>query len=79
MIGQSKKLGEQLVAQGAITQDQLEEALANQGAGGERLGQSLVEMGLLPAAMLVDTLANRLGVKGSVLRHGLIDPKVATA
>ena len=77
MIGQSKKLGEQLVAQGAITQDQLEEALANQATSGERLGQSLVEMGLLPAAMLVDTLASRLGVKGCVLRHGLIDPKVA--
>ncbi len=77
MIGQSKKLGEQLVAEGAITQEQLEEALANQSTSGERLGQALLDMGVLPASMLVDTLANRLGVKGCVLRHGLIDPKVA--
>ena len=77
MIGQTKKLGEQLIAEGAITPEQLEEALASQGSSGEHLGQSLVEMGMLPASTLVETLANRLGVKGCVLRHGLIDPKVA--
>ena len=77
MIGQTKKLGEQLVAQGAITSEELEKALASQGSSGDRLGQSLVEMGVLSAATLVDTLANRLGVRGCVLRHGLIDPKVA--
>ena len=77
MIGQTKKLGEQLVAEGAITSNQLEQALANQGSSGERLGQTLVEMGLLSATTLVNTLAHRMGVKGCVLRHGLIDPKIA--
>jgi type IV pilus assembly protein PilB len=77
MIGRYQRLGEQLIAEGAITQAQLEEALANQTVSGEHLGQVLVGMGVLSAPMLVNTLAGRLGVKGTVLRHGLIDPKVA--
>ncbi|MCG3136667.1 MAG: hypothetical protein HJJLKODD_00502 [Phycisphaerae bacterium] len=77
MIGQTKKLGEQLLAEGAITSEQLEQALANQEGSGEKLGQTLVDMGVLSATALVNTLASRMGVKGCVLRHGLIDPKVA--
>ncbi len=77
MIGKTQRLGEQLVSEGAITQTQLEEALASQDSSGDHLGQTLVEMGVLSAPILVNTLAGRLGVKGVVLRHGLIDPKVA--
>jgi type IV pilus assembly protein PilB len=76
MIGQTKRLGEQLVSDGVITSDQLEEALSSQGSSGTHLGQVLVELGMLSAPVLVNALASRLNVKGAVLRHGLIDPKI---
>ena len=41
------------------------------------LGTNLVEMGALASGALVKTLASRLSVQGCVLRHGLLDPKVA--
>ena len=77
MIGPAVRLGEQLVADGAITSEQLAEALAKQQAEGGRLGARLVDIGALSSAALVSALAARLGVPGCVLRHGLIDPKVA--
>ncbi len=79
MIGPEVRLGEHLVAQGLISQDQLEEALAKQASSGKRVGEALVDMGSLSAQALVHSLADRMGVKGCVLRHGLIDPKVARA
>ncbi len=77
MIGPEVRLGEHLVAQGLISQEQLEAALANQASSGKRVGEALVDMGSLSAQALVHSLADRMGVKGCVLRHGLIDPKVA--
>ncbi|MBN1488382.1 MAG: type II/IV secretion system protein, partial [Phycisphaerae bacterium] len=40
------------------------------------LGETLIEMGVLSHRALIDVLADRLGVKGCVLRHGLVDPAV---
>ena len=77
MIGQAARLGEQLVASGLITEEQLAEALAQQQASGVRLGNALIDIGAIGANALVTALAARLGVPGCVLRHGLIDPKVA--
>ncbi|GJM24943.1 MAG: hypothetical protein DHS20C16_13580 [Phycisphaerae bacterium] len=77
MIGPEVRLGEHLVAQGLISQEQLEQALAKQESSGQRVGEALVDMGSLSAQALVHSLADRMGVKGCVLRHGLIDPKVA--
>ncbi len=77
MIGQPNRLGEQLVADGVITPDQLAEALTKQQTTGQRLGASLLDMGAVSTSSLVHALGKRLGVQGCVLRHGLIDPKVA--
>ncbi len=77
MIGQPSRLGEQLIAEGIITPDQLAEALAKQQTTGRRLGANLVDMGAISSASLVHALAKRLDAQGCVLRHGLIDPKVA--
>ena len=77
MIGQSTKLGEELISQGVITEEQLAKALNSQENRGGRLGNTLVQMGLISPSTLVHALANRLRVSGCVLRHGLIDPKVA--
>jgi len=68
------RVGEALVAQGALSKDQLEEALARQRATGEMLGSMLVEEGVISASTLVQALAKCLAVRGVQLRHGLIDP-----
>ena len=77
MIGQAVRLGEQLIAEGLITAEQLAEALARQQTSGDRLGNTLMQIGAINTSSLVAALASRLGVKGCVLRHGLIDPRVA--
>ena len=71
------RLGEQLVKDGLISAEQLIDALARQKELGGRLGNVLLEVGAIPSSALVHALARRLGVIGCVLRHGLIDPKVA--
>jgi type IV pilus assembly protein PilB len=76
-IEQTVRLGDQLIKEGLITPEQLAEALARQQATGKRIGISLVEIGAISSAVLVQSLSRRLGVKSCVLRHGLIDPKVA--
>ncbi|MCH7719534.1 MAG: Flp pilus assembly complex ATPase component TadA, partial [Planctomycetes bacterium] len=77
IVSTAIRLGEQLVADGLISQEQLGEALSKQESKGGRLGATLVDMGALSSAALVNTLASQLKVQGCVLRHGLIDPKVA--
>jgi type IV pilus assembly protein PilB len=71
-----EKLGTLLVRSGAITQEDLETALKLQRQDKGRLGETLIEMGALSPQVLVEVLAARLGVKGCVLRHGLVDPAV---
>lgn len=78
-IEQAARLGDQLVNDGLISSEQLIEALARQEKAGGRIGASLIEVGAISSAALVQALSAKLGVKGCVLRHGLIDPKVAKA
>lgn len=71
------RLGDQLVRDGLITEEQLAEALTRQRESGGRIGAALVEIGALSSQALVQALASKLRVKGCTLRHGLIDPRVA--
>src|SRR5438477_2292156 len=68
------KLGEALVQEGFLTQEQLARALAEQKSSGRMLGEMLVEQGVVNGAQLVHLLARTMGVRGVQLRHGLIDP-----
>ena len=68
------RIGDDLVEQGVITQEQLTRALAEQRSSGRMLGEMLVDQGVITSATLVQVLARRLGVPGCQLRHGLIDP-----
>ncbi|MBP7933277.1 MAG: Flp pilus assembly complex ATPase component TadA [Phycisphaerae bacterium] len=77
MLRQKVQLGQTLLEAGVINQDQLRAALAEHQQSGHRLGEILVKQGVVTAAALVQTLANKLGVKGCHLRHGLVDPAVA--
>ena len=67
-------IGEALIAEGALTEEQLAQALEEQQATGRRLGELLVQSRLVNPAVLVRTLARGLGVRGCVLRHGMVDP-----
>jgi type IV pilus assembly protein PilB len=73
------RLGDQLIRDGVVTAEQLADALARQSAAGGavRIGKALMDVGAISSAALVGALARRLNVKGTTLRHGLIDPKVA--
>jgi hypothetical protein len=68
------RVGDVLVEDGAITQSQLDRALAEQRSTSRRLGELLVEQGVINSATLVRALGRVLGVRGCQLRHGLIDP-----
>ena len=56
----SPKLGDRLVAAGLVTREAVEQALEQQRLTGHRLGDSLVEMGLLGEAALLRFLATEL-------------------
>jgi len=76
-IESAVRLGEQLIRDGLISTEQLATALARQQEAGGRIGGALVDIGAISSAALVQALSKRLAVRGCVLRHGLIDPKVA--
>ncbi len=77
MLKQPERLGQTLIELGQITEADLNQALSAQKQTGEKLGETLVGLGLLSATNLVKALASKLGVQGTYLRHGLIDPAVA--
>jgi len=70
------RVGEALVREGALSEEQLSRALAEQKSSGQRLGEMLVDQGLISSTTLVTALANTLGVRGCQLRHGLMDPQL---
>jgi len=70
-MGEELRLGQALVEEGLLTQDQVDEALAEQ--GDRRLGQALVERGLVSKATLLRVLGHQLGVPTCHLRHGIMD------
>ncbi|WP_432722448.1 GspE/PulE family protein [Jeongeupia wiesaeckerbachi] len=68
-------LGEQLVAKGLISSDQLRIALIEQRRGGRPLGQTLVRLGFLSEAIVRDVLSETLGQGAVDLAHTLADPQ----
>lgn len=57
-----KGVGEMLLEQGCITQEQLDKALMTQKMTGKRLGQTLVDLKFMPEERLVESLANQFDV-----------------
>jgi type IV pilus assembly protein PilB len=68
------RIGEILLEQGCLSQEQIDRALAEQKMSGKMLGEILVEQSIIPAATLIAALCKELQIQGVVLRHGLIDP-----
>ncbi len=69
-------LGEQLIAAGVLTEDQLNSALGRQQSTNARLGEVLVEMGFVDETTILPFLERQLGVQGVRLRDGMVDPEV---
>lgn len=73
----SNKLGEILIEQGLLSDEDLLRALQHQNTENKRLGEVLVDMKLLTPTALLEALARHIGVRSCYLRHGLIDPACA--
>ena len=68
------RLGDALLQDGLITQEQLQKALELQKSSGKRIGSVLVEMGVVTENDIVSTLGKQLGIPYINLSNYLIDP-----
>ena len=76
-VGRKKiRMGDLLVAAGAITEEQLQEALAIQKEKGEKLGKTLLEAGMISRELLVATLTRQLGVDYIELKSCKFDDEI---
>ena len=58
-----KKLGDMLIEAGLLTEDQLEQALADQKRSGLKLGQFMVRQGIVSEFQVIDTVSRQLKIK----------------
>ena len=72
----SNRLGELLVRNGLITDDQLVKALGEQQSTGGRLGSSLVKLGFISEDELSAFLSKQYGVPSVNLNEFEVDPVV---
>jgi type IV pilus assembly protein PilB len=67
------RFGATLVAEGVVSQEQLDHLLAEQHTTGRMLGEMLVQQGVIDSSRMLRFLAQQLGVPFCQLRHGLVD------
>src|SRR5437660_10711720 len=72
----SVRLGEILVKESLITQDQLQKALEIQRANGGKLGSCLTRMGFISDDDITGVLSRQYGVPSINLKYHEIDPNV---
>ena len=76
-VGRKKiRIGDVLVAAGAITEEQLQEGLAKQKETGRKLGNALVDLGFISNDMLITVLTTHLGIDYIELKGAKIEDKV---
>jgi general secretion pathway protein E/type IV pilus assembly protein PilB len=68
-------LGQILIAQGVISEDQLRIALLEQMKSNQPVGKLLVSLGFISEATLRDALGESLGKKSVDLSHAIVDPE----
>ncbi|MFL0808803.1 MAG: GspE/PulE family protein [Agarilytica sp.] len=68
------RIGDLLVAQQMISQEQLDEALAGQKASGRKLGRQLIDMGFVEENSLLNLLSQQLDIPFVELKHFHFDP-----
>ena len=67
------RLGETLIEEGVVSEEQLNRALSEQQSSGKMLGEVLVESGIVTSHAILRILAHQLEAPYCDLRHGLID------
>ncbi|MCG8450843.1 MAG: Flp pilus assembly complex ATPase component TadA [Pirellulales bacterium] len=67
-------LGQRLLGADLIGQEDLKAALQHQSEKGQKLGESMLELGLATEEQLLPFIEAQLGVPGVKLREGLLDP-----
>ena len=72
-----KRTGEILIDMGALTQEQVDIALAEQLESHQRIGEIVLSKGWVTKAQLMEALGKRLGVKYLDLGGASIDPGTA--
>ncbi len=70
------KLGELLITEGLITQEQLDSALVRAKSAGTLLGETLIEMGYIRPRDLLKIIGRQVGLPAVDMRPGLVDPEV---
>ena len=77
-VGQpvSRRLGDLLVNEGLITQENLQRALAEQKGSNEKLGSILVRLNLIQEDQLIGFLSRQYGIPSITLSQLDIDPEV---
>ena len=69
-------LGEQLVGANLITADELEGALKLQTSKGQKIGEILLELGVLSEEQILPFIQRQMNLPTVKIREGLIDPAV---
>ena len=76
-MGRKKiRIGDVLIAAGAITEEQLQEALVYQKENGGKLGNVLVELGFISDQILITLLTQQLGIDYISLKGAKIEDSV---
>ena len=78
MAGIRKKIGEILIEETLITEEQLSEALETQRLTGQKVGQILIDKGFIKENVLYKVLADKLGCKYVDLENYEINANVVT-
>ena len=72
-MSQKVRIGDKLVESGYITNEQLERALSLQRGTGKRVGEILIEQGLISAETLTSVLTDLLNIESINLTQSMID------
>lgn len=76
-VGRKKiRIGDLLVAAGAITDEQLQEALAKQKESGQKLAEALLSLGYISRDLYIATLTQQLGIEYIELKACKLDDDV---
>ncbi|MEM8865634.1 MAG: GspE/PulE family protein [Planctomycetota bacterium] len=75
-VAPTRPLGQQLIGADLITPEDLDAALELQAKRGQRLGETLLEMGVATEEQLLPHVARQIATAAVRLREGLIDPAV---
>ena len=76
-VGRKKiRIGDLLVAAGAITEEQLQEALTVQKEKGQKLGQTLLEEGFISKELFIAVLTQQMGVEYIELKGVKLDDEI---